>query len=266
MQTDDNNKANESNSLLVTPSKKINESNSKDKPHKEKKGKKWNCWSREEKLLFYEAITNGTNGALSLQKLFKTMNEKIGTKSTEKIRDYYYRAHKQVTCLLKNCGDLQINLKDKKEALCALKCFGKVLMNDNKINAKTESLKSLNKHPRLLKQISSTLNKMISTKLKSIRNSKKQKQIFSIESKNRDKADKNYKDNDNKSVKSKSSIESALNKALISNEISHKTYEKIMNHSKLPLVNKRDPGPGIFVFVELLYLEPGHSCKLRVPC
>lgn len=148
----------------------------------EKKKKIWDSWTREEKILFYEAIANGSSSR-GLQKLFKYMNSKIGTKSTEKIRDYYYRANKQVSHLLKNVSNLNINFKDKKEALCVLKCYGTLVMAEK--DKKTSKLENLNKHPRLLKKVAGHLKKMVSSKLKLIR-SNKNKKIFSTEDKKQD--------------------------------------------------------------------------------
>lgn len=157
--------------------------------HKEEKQKKgWDSWTKEEKVLFYEAIANGSTSASSLQNLFKTMKDvrtylltkKIGTKSTEKIRDYYYRAHKNVCLLLKNAGSDQINLKDKKEKLCVLKCYGKLVIDDkNKKSSKIDTLKNLNKHPRILKKVATHLNKMVVSKIKSLRKYKKKRELSS---------------------------------------------------------------------------------------
>lgn len=57
--------------------------------------------------------------------------KKIGTKSTEKIRDYYYRALKNVNKLLKSIGDNEINQKNRDEVLLALNCYGKIITSSN---------------------------------------------------------------------------------------------------------------------------------------
>lgn len=109
---------------------------------------------------------------------FLNYYKKIGTKSTEKIRDYYYRAHKNVCLLLKNAGNLQINLKDRKEKLCVLKCYGKLVIDDkNKKSSKIDTLKNLNKHPRLLKRVATILKKMVETKIKSLRKYRKKREV-----------------------------------------------------------------------------------------
>lgn len=40
-----------------------------------KRNSRWNSWTRDEKVCFYEVIANASSGPLNLQKLFKIMNE-----------------------------------------------------------------------------------------------------------------------------------------------------------------------------------------------
>ena len=106
--------------------------------------KEWKSWSSQEKLMFYELIANGGNYS-SLQKLFKTMNDvnkkyiininqKIGTKSTEKIRDFYYRMLKHVNLLLKRAGEIGIYSRNRDEVLLALSCYGKLITSSPQKN------------------------------------------------------------------------------------------------------------------------------------
>jgi hypothetical protein len=208
---------------------------------RDKKRKVWDSWTREEKVLFYEAIANGTSGARSLQNLFKSMNEKIGTKSAEKIRDYYYRAHKHVSLLLKNAGNLQINLKDKKEALCVLKCYGKMVLNaKNKKSSYIDTMKKLNKHPRLLKQVATHLKKMVTTKIKSLRKYKSKNEEIVDRDKKKDKDKELMKDKEVVNIKNEypdADIEEKLNIAFQeqikeSNQTSTRHQEKIINETK----------------------------------
>ena len=134
----------------------ISPTNSKEKENniKENKEKRnWKSWSPQEKILFYEIIANGGNYT-SLQKLFKTMNDvskifllikffliqKIGTKSTEKIRDFYYRMLKKVNILLKKAGDTSVNIRNRDEVIAAISCYGKLLKNNSQKNVRKNKL------------------------------------------------------------------------------------------------------------------------------
>ena len=63
--------------------------------------------------------------------MYNKLIQKIGTKSTEKIRDYYYRALKNVNKLLNSVGDSGINRKNRDEVLLALNCYGKMITSSN---------------------------------------------------------------------------------------------------------------------------------------
>ena len=193
------------------------------KANEEKKKKKnsgWDSWTRVEKVSFYEVIANACSGALTLQKIFKIMNDKIGTKSTDKIRDYYYRAYKQVICLLKFAGDNDINLKDKREVLCALNCYGKIIIKSkNKKSSSIDTMKNLNRHPRLHKKIATHLKKMVTLKLQQIRNLKTDVKI--------EKKDKDDQKNENDKK---------------NNSSTYKTYDNIINE----MLNSHDDDKQFF--------------------
>lgn len=69
-----NDESSDTNSELSKSEESSNSKTNKNKK-RDRKRKVWDSWSREEKVLFYEAIANGSSGARSLQNLFKTMNE-----------------------------------------------------------------------------------------------------------------------------------------------------------------------------------------------
>ena len=253
----------EENTIITADCKNVINNLNKDDINNIKKRKIWDSWTREEKILFYEAIANGSAGALSLQNLFKTMNEKIGTKSTEKIRDYYYRAHKQVSLLLKSAGNTQVNLKDKKEALCALKCYGKLIMSDkNKNSSKIDTMKNLNKHPRLLKQVASHLKKMVTSKIKSLRKYKDKRQIFVIENKIKDKNEERQseKNENDSNLKIKNIVNKEISINQDSNFHMNKNYERTLTEIKNVDLEKRSIKFERFV-VRLLPYNTETYCK-----
>ena len=154
-----NNKENNNNNKLINNIENNNKQSNKKKD--------WKSWSSQEKLLFYKIIANGGNYT-SLQKLFKTMNDKIGTKSTKKIRDFYYRMLKNVNILLKHAGENRLNSRNRDEVILGLTCYGKIWKYSNQKKVGLD-MKKLNKHPRLFKKIANTLKKLITNKIKSIR-------------------------------------------------------------------------------------------------
>ena len=132
------------NKIDVPPFKSKEEETSIKKEKQPQRKKEWKSWSSQEKLMFYELIANGGNYS-SLQKLFKTMNDvnkkyiinlnqKIGTKSTEKIRDFYYRMLKHVNLLLKRAGEIGIYSRNRDEVLLALSCYGKLITSSPQKN------------------------------------------------------------------------------------------------------------------------------------
>ena len=64
--------------------------------------------------------------------------QKIGTKSTEKIRDFYYRMLKKVNILLKKAGDTSVNIRNRDEVIAAISCYGKLLKNNSQKNVRKE--------------------------------------------------------------------------------------------------------------------------------
>jgi hypothetical protein len=153
--------------------------------------KEWNSWTKKEKLLFYKALSICATDYPSLKKLFSNMTEQIGTKSTHKIREYYYRAYKTVVSLLStntedseeeegSSSDIEINLSNKKEILCALECFGTMVLKDKRNNSSSD-MKKLIKRPTLYKQVAKRLKKLVSDKLSVLRKVKNKDWIYFLD-------------------------------------------------------------------------------------
>ena len=177
IQSDEVNKPAKSNlkiKPILTSSIKNNEKDDK---------KEWNSWTKEEKLLFYKVISS-CSSKNSLKTLFKQTEGIIGTKSTNKIRDYYYKAHKTVIALLNtsnyknNIVDNELNPINQKEVRVALECYSKMILKDG--NTNTSNFKNLLKKPKLYKKVANHLKKIVSSKLKQLRKKSTLKNVTTI--------------------------------------------------------------------------------------
>jgi len=76
----------------------------------------WQSWSTEEKEVFFRNIKE-------FGRDFDTITSKIGSKSYEQVRHFYYRVIKKINKILKPS---KIDNKDQKEVITALLCFWEV--------------------------------------------------------------------------------------------------------------------------------------------
>lgn len=105
-----------------------------------------------------------------------------------------------------------------------------VINEKNKKSSCIDTMKKLNKHPRLLKQVASHLKKMVTSKIKSLRKSK---------SKNEEHEKRKDKMNKEKEIKTEASatelnekLNSAFQEQIKESHLSGKSHERIINETK----------------------------------